>query len=101
MTVSIELNAESGIVTGHGTKVFTSCGTEIKGVTSITVSIKPDEVVMATIEVALDAKTNLDNIALSMSEKTINKLTEHQEICSEKKDHKWRFRGKVDSEIKG
>lgn len=43
----------SGLTLGQGAKVFTASGAEINGISSLTISIVPDDFITATVEVAV------------------------------------------------
>lgn len=47
--------AESGAMSSIGTKVFNDDGSEIKDVYAIDISIRPNEVITARLEIAVDA----------------------------------------------
>lgn len=47
--------AETGAMSSIGTKVFNDDGSEIKDVCAIDISIRPNQVIIAKLEVAVDA----------------------------------------------
>ncbi len=74
MTISIKFNEDSGLVTGHGTHVFTEAGAEIKNITAIDISIKPDEIVTATVDVSVDSRDDMENIHALLGTKTLHQI---------------------------
>ncbi len=74
MTISIKFNEDSGLVTGHGAHVFTESGTEIENITAIDISIRPDEIVTATMEVAVDSRADMENIHALLGTKPLHQI---------------------------
>ena len=62
MTIKIVLPEGDGPKSGHGTKVFTDCGTEIKDISQIKIEILPDCILQAQITVGLSGIENLSGI---------------------------------------
>lgn len=62
MTIKIVLPEHEGVKAGHGTRVFTSCGSEIENITRIEVDILPDSIVEATLTVAVESVENFEGI---------------------------------------
>lgn len=73
MTISIEL-IQDGLQTGLGTKVFNDKGDEIKNITSINISIQPDDVVMATVEVAIGSLDGMGDIHAMLGTETLKQI---------------------------
>ena len=63
MGIKIVLPEGDGLKTGHGTKVYTANGVEISGICRMSITVAPDEIIMAAIEVSVDDITNVDGIA--------------------------------------
>ena len=64
MTIKIVLAEGEGAKSGYGTRVYTESGHEICGVTAIDIRIRPDEAVVATLEVLVSEIENLKALGL-------------------------------------
>jgi hypothetical protein len=74
---SDELDADGDRpIAGWGTQVFNDHGQEITGITKINISIALDEIVTATVDVAVSADTGLDNIHALLGTKTLSDILE-------------------------
>ena len=79
MTVKIvlpELYDKSKLQIAAGTKVFNHEGAEIENITSIDIRIRPDEIIEATINVAIDRVTEFDNIHALLGTDTLEQIAE-------------------------
>ncbi len=81
MTISIKLPEQpeytGGVremIGGHSTKVFNEDGTEINHITAIDISIRPDEIVTATVEVAVDSRDDMENIHALLGTTTLHQI---------------------------
>lgn len=79
MTIKITLpepckkgDAQSAV----GTRVFNHEGAEIKNITSIDIRIRPDEIIEANINVAINSDGSLDNINALLGTETLNQIAE-------------------------
>lgn len=62
MTVRIVLPEGDGVKAAFGTKVFTSTGEEIKGVSRVQCDWGPDDIVTATLTVAVEQVDNFEGV---------------------------------------
>ena len=62
------------LAAGWQTKVFSEDGVEIKDITSINISIQPDEIISATIDVSINKIENMDNIHVMLGTKTLHDI---------------------------
>ena len=64
MTIKIVLpkNETSRPIVGHGTKIYTDSGEEIRGVVSCDIRVRIDEVITATLEVLVSEVENLERL---------------------------------------
>lgn len=76
MGVKIELPKCDGAKTGVGTKVYSDSGSEITGISSIDISIKPDCFITAVIDVELNSVDNMDNIHALLGTNTLDQIAE-------------------------
>ena len=64
MTIKIVLAEGEGAKSGFGTRVYAENGREISGITAIDIRIRPDESVVATLEVLVSEIENLEAIGI-------------------------------------
>ena len=80
MTIKIVLpkptSDKDGVVAGWGTKVFNDKDSEIKNITGINLKIMPDEIVSATIDVAVSSNTDLSNIHALLGTNTMKEIAD-------------------------
>ncbi len=74
MTISIKFNDDGGLIAGNSTHVFTESGTEIENITAIDISIRPDEIVTATVDVSVDSRDDMENIHALLGTKTLHQI---------------------------
>lgn len=69
MTISIKL--PNDLNTGCGTEVFNRDGVKIEDITKININIEADAFVYATVEVAINELSQMDNIHTLLGTKTL------------------------------
>ncbi len=77
MTISIKLpknTNEDNVAVGCHTKVFNDKGDEIENIMSINISIEPDNIVKATVEVCVDSRSDMENIHALLGTKTLHQI---------------------------
>ncbi len=67
-------SGDCGITAGYGTKVYNDEGQEIDDITAIDIRIRPDSVVEATVEVAVNNKQEMDNVHALLGTKTLEDI---------------------------
>jgi len=67
MGIKVTLPEGEGPRTGMGTKIYTSDGVEITGVSDISISIQPDSFITAKITVCVDELANFHAILPSVT----------------------------------
>ena len=73
MTISIKL-LQNDTQSGVGTRVFNDKGSEIKNITSIDIRIAPEEIITATVEVAIGDIKDMDNIKALLGVQTLQQI---------------------------
>lgn len=58
-------------IMGFGTQIFNDKGDEITGVRKIDISISPEEIVTATVEVMVNCESDMDNIHALLGTRTL------------------------------
>jgi sporulation protein YlmC with PRC-barrel domain len=76
MGIKIVLPEGDGFKIGYGTKVYTSGGVEISGVSRITIDIGVETIITAIIEVNVDGIENADGIAALLPPDEAKKVIE-------------------------
>tara|TARA_R110002096_G_scaffold379758_2_gene573755 strand:- start:4606 stop:4872 length:267 start_codon:yes stop_codon:yes gene_type:complete len=74
VTISIDLPKGDSAKTGIGTRVFNSSGVEIDDVTSIDISIRPDEIISATLEVHVSDLGDMKNVHALLGTRTLEHI---------------------------
>jgi len=68
------VNKEGVGVFSNGTRVYTSQGCEVHNITSININYSLNEVVTATVEVALDTSEDMGNIHALLGTQTLEQI---------------------------
>ena len=76
MAVRISVPKDGHPYASNGVRVFTDDNREITDITAIDVRFRPNEIVTATIEVALHPDTNLEKLLPLFECKTLEELAE-------------------------
>lgn len=74
MTVKIILPEVAGESTGVGTRVFNDRGDEISGVSSINISIEPESIVTATMEVYVGSIECMEGVHALLGTETLQQI---------------------------
>lgn len=74
MTIRIDLGTGLGSCVGSGVGIYTESGQEITGVLKATINIEPNEIVTATLLVALDQKSDLRSLTPIIGLETLQEL---------------------------
>lgn len=76
MTISITLPEGNGFKTGTGTKVHTEDGTEITGISRMTIDVGMDSLITATIEVCVSEIKNAEGIFALLPPDEVQKVVD-------------------------
>lgn len=76
MPISITLPEGNGFKTGTGTKVHTEGGTEITGISRMTIEVGMDSLITATIEVCVSEIKNADGIFALLPPEEVERVIE-------------------------
>jgi len=74
MTIKIVLPQGDGVRSCHGTKVYTHEGAEIDNVLGISINLAPNELITATLTIAVSDVVGLDGVLPHLSEETLKSL---------------------------
>lgn len=74
MSIKIVLPTNDGIKCGRGTQVFTEGGEEITNISSIEITIEPNDCIMATIRLPVAKMINTDGLLPVLSPESIKQI---------------------------